>query len=51
MREICTRVKVLVGVRLEEDGPCCEERCISHDGKRSRHIWDEEYGGGGKDAF
>ena len=51
MGKICAGVKVLVSIRLEEDGSCCKERCIGHDGKRLGHIRDTEYRGGRKDAL
>ena len=33
--KICTWVEILVGIRLEEDGACCEEGSVGHDGKQA----------------
>ena len=49
--EVSAGVKILIGIRLKENGSSCKERCISHDGKWSGHIRDLEYGGRGEDTF
>ena len=37
-REVGTRMEITVGIRLEQDGACCEQRGVGHNGKWSSNI-------------